>query len=265
MSTNEWKLIKRVLLLVFIAALFPLGAFVYRFLLDTPLLVSAGPTVIPALYTLVPGAETAVPVPTPTNTPMVLVVPNGWTELAVPEQHLAIAVPPRWQQLPVNQQELDASLEVIRKSNPELAAALGARGEELLASGVKLWAFDFDAASLESKFATNLTITRQMLANPVSFDTYVTVNVSQIEQLSSLQGPVTHVRITINNVPAEKVRYKISFQGEDGSSGTSAITQYLIMSRSSAFVLTYATLADELERYAAEFDQSAETFRVLGP
>ncbi len=265
MTSYEWSLVKRLALVVLIAALFPIGALVYRvFFGDTGLTAAGAIPTPPVIYTLAPSAATDVPLVTPSPSAIVLVVPSGWTELTVPEENFAIAIPPRWQRLPVNPQELDASLKVISQSNPELANALGARGQELMASGVKLWAFDFDPASLQSKFATNLTVTRQSLSEPVSLDTYTTVNVTQIQQLTSRQGAIDQERVTLGNLPAERIRYNLSFQASDGTQGASAITQYLILSDNDAFVLTYATLLDQLDKYKTTFDQSAASFRAIG-
>ncbi|MGB8645539.1 MAG: hypothetical protein WCF84_09895 [Anaerolineae bacterium] len=263
MTSYEWSLVKRLGLVVLIAALFPIGALVYRLVWGDTGLTTATTVPTPAVYTLAPVPTTVIPLTTPSPSAVILVIPSGWNELTVPEENFAIAIPPRWQRLPVNPQELDASLKVIRQSNPELANALGARGQELMASGVKLWAFDFDPISLQSKFATNLTVTRQTVVDQVSLDTYVNINVSQIEQLTSKQGTVDHERLTLGDLPAERVRYNISFQASDGSTGTSAITQYLMIYQDNAFVLTYATLLDQQDKYKSIFDQSAASFRAV--
>ncbi len=264
MTSSEWKLVKRMALLVVVVALFPIGALVYRFWSDSVALSADVAASTPVIYTLVPAVATANPLVTPSPSPIVLVVPSGWQELTVPEESFAIAVPPRWQRLPVTSQELQATLAQIRQSNPELATALGARAQELIAGGVKLWAFDFDASSVQTRLATNLTVTRQTVTSPPSLDTYVAVNVSQLEQLSSLQGDVQHERVSIGALPAERVRYNLNFQASDGSTGVSAITQYLILAGDQAFVLTFATPVELLDKYQGTFDQSAASFRVLG-
>jgi hypothetical protein len=76
---------------------------------------------------------------------------------------------------------------------------------------------------------------------------------------------VSHVRVTLGNLPAEKVRYNLLFQASDGTQMTSAITQYLLLNRADAYVLTFATRVEQLEQYATIFDHSAATFRLLGP
>ena len=263
MTPSEWKIVKRLATFVFIVALFPIGAFVYRFILNPDSADAGSPLAIPALSTLVPGSnEFTFATPAPTS--LVVVVPSGWSEHVVADQNFAISLPTRWQRLPVNPQELEASLQVIRESNPELAAALGTSGQQLIQSGVKFWAFDLDAASLKSKFATNLTVTRQTLPNQVSFDAYALVNLNQVNALSSRQGELTHERIAMANLPAEKIHYNLLFRAGDGSSVTSAISQYLLLNGNDAYVLTYATRLDELTKYAATFDQSALSFRLLG-
>lgn len=263
MTSTEWSLVKRIMLVVLLVALFPIGALVYRVWSGGPVPTPDPAILTPVIYTLVPSAVTPLPLVTSTSTPIVLVVPSGWQELDVVDQNFAIAVPPRWQRLPVNARELDATLGKIRQSNPELATALGARAQELIAGGVKLWAFDMDASTSQSRLATNLTITRQTVS-PVPLDTYVTVNVNQIQQLSSLKGDIEHKRVSLGNLPAERIRYDLSFQASDGTAGVSAITQYLILSVNQAYVLTFATQLEQSDKYQGIFDQSAATFHVIG-
>ncbi len=263
MTSDEWGLIKRLVAIVFLTALFPLGALAYRFLLMPPSPVNLTGSPSPALYTLVPGAsnpQTVTPAP---PTPMVLVVPSGWKEQVVESEHFALALPPRWQRLPVDPTELEGALKSIRDSNPELAAVLGERGKQLVQSGVKFWAFDLTPEALKSKFATNLTITHQTLPNEVSFDAYVLVNVNQINQLSTREGPVIHQRVALANLPAEKIAYSLLYRGSDGGTTISSITQYLALSRTDSFVLTFATSSEQVEQYSSTFDQIAATFRIL--
>lgn len=265
MTNNEWGWVKRVTAILLVAALFPIGAVVYRLLINADTLAIAEPTITPVLYTLVPNSTNMPTLGTPRPTDLVVVVPNGWANYLVEGESFSIAVPSSWQRLPVNPQELDASLEAIRKSNPELATSLGAGAQQLMRSGVKFWAYDPDPASLNSKFATNLTVTRQSMPNEVSFDAYVLVNVNQIEQLSSRQGPVNHERTTLDNLLAEKIRYNLTSQSPDGASITSAITLFLLLDHANAYVLTYATRLEQIDHYASTFDQSASTFRLVAP
>ncbi len=265
MTVNEWSLVKRVSLLVILAALLPIGAFAYRVLFEPATFVPDSATAPPVLYTLVPGAAGDNGVATIPPTPVVLVVPNGWNEFTVSDDNFAIAVPARWQKLPLNPPELEGSLQVIRRSNPDLATALGARAQELLSTGVKFWAFDFDPNSLQSKFGTVLTITHQVQPNASSFDTFVLVNASQIEQLTSRQGPVNHTRVSLGGFPAEKFRYNMTYQPNGDKPVTTAIVQYLLLNGTNAYVLTYATPLDQLDRYTATFDQSSASFRILAP
>jgi hypothetical protein len=265
MTRNEWGLVRRIAAILVVAALFPIGTITYRLFINPATGSDAAATMRPVLFTLVPDSTIPESIATPKPTAVVLVVPNGWTNYPVEDENFSIAVPAAWQRLPVSVQELDASLEAIRQSNPDLAGTLGASAQQLMRSGVKFWAYDTNPDSLKSKFATNLTVTRQTLPNEVSFDAYVLVNVNQIEQLSSRQGAVNHQRVTLSNLLAEKIRYNLTFQSSDGTNITSAITLYLLLNRDNAYVLTYATRLEQINHYAATFDQSAATFRFLAP
>lgn len=260
MTSSETRFLKRLIIFLVIAALCPLGAFAYRIALNVAPEMVPGPAPI---YTLVPavgGFTLATPIPTS----VVVVVPNGWSEYAMPENGFAISVPTAWQRLPVKMQELDAALGTIRQTNPELGNALGENAQTLLANGVKFWAFDVNAANNQIPFATNLTVTRQALPNPVSFDTFVSINLSQLNALTTRNSDIVNERTSLAGQPAERVRYLLTFDREEGEPVTAAITQYLVVNERGAFVLTYATRTDLNEQYRPIFEQSASSLRFIG-
>lgn len=260
MTSSETRFLKRLIFFLIIAALCPLGAFAYR------LGLNVAPELVPApapIYTLVPAVgELGLATPVPTS--VVVIVPNGWSEYAMPENGFAISVPTAWQRLPVKTQELDAALGTIRQTNPDLANALGENAQALLANGVKFWAFDVSADNNQAPFATNLTVTRQPLPNPVSFDTFVALNLSQLNSLRTRNSEIVNERTSLAGQPAERVRYLLTFERDEGDPVTAAITQYLVLNERGAFVLTYATRTDLTDQYRPIFDQSANSLRFIG-
>lgn len=260
MTSSETRFLKRLIIFLIIAALCPLGAFAYRIALNVAPDMVPGPAPI---YTLVPAVgELGLATPVPTS--VVVIVPNGWSEYAMPENGFAISVPTTWQRLPVKLQELDAALGTIRETNPELGNALGENAQTLLANGVKFWAFDVNAQNNQAAFATNLTVTRQALPNPVSFDTFVSINLSQLNALTTRNSDIVNERTSLAGQPAERVRYLLTFNRDEGEPVTAAITQYLVLNDRGAFVLTYATRTDLTEQYRPIFDQSASSLRFIG-
>jgi hypothetical protein len=259
-TSSETRFLQRLIIFLVIAAMCPLGAFVYRFAL------SVAPESVPSpdpIFTLVPvSVDLGLATPAPTS--VVVVVPNGWTEYALPEHGFALSVPTRWQRLAVKPQELEAALEVIRDSNPELANVLGVNSRTLMQNGVRFWAFDLNADPRAPDFVTNVTVTRQQLPSAISFDNFVAINLNQLNALSSRNSEIVHERTSIAGQPSERVRYLLNVSSEDSAPLTTAITQYLVMSEKSAFVLTYATRTDLVERYQAVFDQSAQSLRFMG-
>lgn len=238
----------------------PLAAFGYRALLIVAPQSVPGPEPI---FTLVPVVgDLGLTTPAPTS--VIVVVPNGWSEYAVPENGFALSVPTTWQRLPVKQQELDAALQTVRASNPELANALGENAPTLFANGVKFWAFDLNPASQQGEFATNVTVTRQALPNAVSFETFVTINLNQLNALATRNSDIVNDRTSLAGQPAERVRYLLRLERENQEPLTAAITQYLVLNGRNAFVLTYATRTDLVETYRATFEQSAASLRFMG-
>jgi hypothetical protein len=260
MSSSETRFLRRLILFLVIVALCPLCAFAYRIALNIAPDAVPGPAPI---FTLVPSVgDLGLATPVPTS--MVVVVPNGWNEYAVPESGFALSVPTTWQRLPVQSQELAAALETIRQSNPELAQQLGDNAQALFSSGVKFWAFDLGANSQQTGFATNVTVTRQTLPNPVSLDTFVSINLNQLNALTTRNSDVVTDQITLAGQPAERMRYLLALNADPNAALTVAITQYLVLDGRNAYVITYATRTDASDKYSAIFEQSAASLRFIG-
>jgi hypothetical protein len=259
-TNTESRFLQRLIIFLVIAALCPLGAFAYRFAL------TAAPDAVPnpaPIFTLVPAVgDMGIATPVPTS--VVVVVPNGWREYQMPTEGFALSVPISWQQLPVKSQELEATLQTIRESNPELADTLGANASALLQNGVKFWAFDLNPETQQAGFATNVTLTRQQLPNPVSFDAFVSINLNQLNELKTRNSEIVNERTLIGGQPAQRVRYLLTLNRDSDAPITAAITQYLVLNGRNAFVLTYATRTDLAAKYQSTFDQSASSLRFTG-
>lgn len=260
MTSSETRFLQRLIIFLVLAALCPLGAFAYRVALNVAPDVVPGPEPI---FTLVPAVGN-LGLSTPVPTSVIVVVPNGWTEYTMPENGFALSVPTTWQRMPVQNQELQAALDTIRQSNPELAQALGQNAPTLIANGVKFWAFDLNPTTQQAGFATNVTMTRQTLPNTVSFDTFVSINLNQLNALTTRNSNIVNERITLAGQPADRVRYLVTLNRESDSPLTAAITQYLVLNGKDAYVLTYATRTDLSDTYRSVFDQSAASLRFIG-
>lgn len=260
MTSGETRFLQRLIIFLVIAALCPLGAFAYR------MAQNVAPGSVPGvepIFTLVPAVgDMGLATPVPTS--VIVVVPNGWNEYAVPEAAFALSVPTAWQRLPIRADELDAALAEVHQSNPELAAALGANAPNLFRNGVKFWAFDLTPANQRADFATNVTVTRQALPSSVSFDSFVAVNLNQLNSLTTRNSEIVNERTTIGGQPAERLRYLLTLDNGDSTPIPAAITQYLVLNGRNAYVLTYAARTDLLDTYRSIFDQSAASMRFIG-
>jgi hypothetical protein len=259
-TRNESRFIKRLILFLIVAALCPLLAFAYRFALNVAPQSVPGPEPI---FTLVPAIGD-VGFATPAPTSVVVVVPNGWSEYQDTDNGFAISVPTTWQRLPVKPAELTAALATVRQTDPELADTLGANGQNFMQNGVKFWAFDLSAETQQAGFATNVTVTRQTLPNAVSFDSFVAINLNQLNALTTRNSDIINDRVSIAGLPAERVRYLLALNQEAGAPITAAMTQYLVLNGAHAYVLTYATRTDSIQTYQLLFDQSAASLRFIG-
>jgi hypothetical protein len=64
--------------------------------------------------------------------------------------------------------------------------------------------------------------------------------------------------------PAERVRYLVTLTNDNEAPLIASITQYLVLNGRSAYVITYATRTDLIEKYNAVFEQSASSLRFIG-
>ncbi len=138
MTKEEWRIVKILMTLVFLAALLPASAFVSRLFFEQDLTLEG-------LARLVTPAEAT---PASTEVPTVTVIGETeaahgelkWSQYAVSDQSFAISIPETWQRLPMNPRDLGIVLDSVRAQNAEIANALGANAQNLMQSGIRFWA-----------------------------------------------------------------------------------------------------------------------------
>ncbi len=216
--------------------------------------------VIAALAAACGGAATPVPA-SPTAAPTPTLDP-AWTLHESEADGFAIALPTEWRPIELDAKTLDASLEAAVGQSPELKFMLEGQARNLIASGVKFFAFDLGAESIESGMTTNVNIIKIPLGAEVALDFYVDLNLGQLEGLSSVEKPVLHKRVKVMAGDAEQLRYGMTVNTPNGNL-TLALTQYLVIVGEDAYVITLTTSADQAEGYSAVFEQIGQSFRVM--
>ncbi len=226
-------------------------------LIITALLLTAcpGPKPTPAVTT-VPRTPTAtVPVkpsvlpPTPT--------PDGWAQRET--ALLTLSLPKTWEVLEVGQGDLKALFADFQKRKPDLAKAIGSADA---LQGVALWAFNRPPGA-SAAFVDNLNIRRVPLEGqqPAGVQAVVDQVVAQYRQLNFTIG-ATKADLKIGGQNAASIAYSFPLAGADGKQLTVEGRQYLVLTATDLWVLSYTLGPGQAPALAAVVEQSAQSFRV---
>lgn len=223
--------------------------------------------------------STATPTPTPSSSPtsaptatpipgaapmITSTLDSGWVLHTLPESGFEIALPPSWQPLALSAEALEIILDVFSEQNPEMGSLLSSDAvRALIASGVKLYGFDLSAEVLEQGAPVSMNVIQTELPLNVPFDSYVSINLAQIETLAGPNAQIEHRRLTISGREAEEITYQYEMIGFAGQNVAGSIVQYLLLDDSTAYVITMiAPLALE-DTYISVFQEIGQTFRLL--
>jgi hypothetical protein len=185
-------------------------------------------------------------------------LPSGWTLQDVKTEGFSVGLPPNWTSLPTT--SVDQAMKTLQRENPELARLVGPQLGSSLSSLMKLLAFDGTSPTLQRNFATNLNIIVAPAESSTSFEEFVSASEAQLRAVSSVSN-VTSERHALPVGPSAIVRSELTLNTGAGSQ-KAAITQYLVLGRDKAYILSFTTLPDALDTYAPVFEQIAQTFRV---
>lgn len=206
-------------------------------------------TVLSVTPTNVLSTPTAKPVPT-------VKLDTGWKYYDNSEG-FRLALPPKWDQLPVAQKGFQATMDTLKKNNPDLANALGSQSSQLLSSGFKF--FGFDLGQKNPKFLTNVNILIEPLTVAIPLDTYVDLSLAQLEKVQSVSKPVNHRRVQLAVGDAEELTYHLKINSAQGNLTTMTM-QYLVVREYNAYIITFTTTDDQANNYTTTFQKIAQTF-----
>ncbi len=179
----------------------------------------------------------------------------GWKTHRVASADFQIALPETWLDLRRQRQRL---LDLIAKE-PSLAPYVGAltQSNNLL----RFLAGDFETSSLAHGFLTNVNV----LSQPAPGTTAAALGTQTAAALRSLPivvGPVDQTSVRLPAGPSTRLGFTERIT-VGGRTSTVAVTQYLLVERGSAWVITYSTLPSLRARYAQVFARSAASFRLV--
>ena len=175
---------------------------------------------------------------------------------AVPGIGFSIGVPAGWQAIDYRQVAKSDAFERLTKENPSLAQLLRAIRDPN--SGVRFFAAD---PRTTNGFATNINLVVEKIPDGITAKLYAESATRQLVTLSNVIRPVRSRSIQLPAGPAARLRYGIRFS-VGGRQVVVAITQYLLVRRTQAFVTTYTTLPALSARLAPVFEASARSIRL---
>ena len=212
---------------------------------------------------LTPAATAALRTASPAPTPSGLVRPrpldSGWTRLEVPSEAFSLDVPPTWRSIDVDPARLETSVAAAARDDPALKDLFPPDTlRQLLAAGLKLFAFDADPARAGPGGVADLNVLKQSPGASKGLDARTQESVTLVESTLSVQAIVDRVALG-GGLPASRIRYDRVLQTPAGARDLT-VQQYFAVQGANEWLLTftlpraaYAAYADELDRIAKSF------------
>jgi hypothetical protein len=191
----------------------------------------------------------------PTGNALAADLPSGWKPYTIGE--LQVGLPGNWQTLPLGKTELQTLTKQVAKNNPDFAKLL----QQLIDSGqYKLLKF----------FAIDLAKSQNVNALITSTGVHLTPKqiVPVIEQqlkksLNNLTIVSTDDSITLNDLPAGRIEYTLTLNGETGKSQELTSVQYYLPIGTDIYVFTIT--GSSQKGFIALADQIASTIQTAKP
>lgn len=234
------------------------------------------PTLTPVALVRLP-TSTATPIPPPEVTYTSVFAPRptvyhptvtprsldaGWKFIEVTSEGYGVALPPNWDKIDFDPDRLAAMLKSLNDKNPQFASALSSQSEQLIALNVKFFAFDLSSEALSSGFVTNVNILRDSLTFNVPLDTYVQLNVQNLQKAPAVSKTLTHKRVTLASGDAELIQYQLTLTTSQGKT-TASTTQYLMIHSGAGYIITFTTRPDKEKTYAPISQKIAQSLQWL--
>lgn len=165
----------------------------------------------------------------------------------------SIGVPSDWRVVSADEALDDEVLDSIRENDPELAPVIEQIGTE--DSPIKLFAL---APEPDEGFTTNLNVVViEDVPSGTTREDYFAASARQVEDLA--ESEVEQERVDLPAGEAFVLRYEHSL---GGATQPLAALQYVLFENEVGYTLTYTALASAAERHTAEFERSAQSFRI---
>ena len=188
-----------------------------------------------------------------TSTPDSL--PNDWIEHE--DQSIRISLPRDWQVVDLTSSNVQLAFADLKQKHPQMADIIGSPDVMLSAT---LWALGPAGNAL----ADNLNIRRAPLGAERITDMQGQVLDLLLKQLSvaGFTELSSDASLRIDGLPAARISYTLPLSTEDEAAPTIRGHQYLVLSDSDLWLLSYSTTPEREAEMAPIFEQSARSFQL---
>jgi len=187
-------------------------------------------------------------------------VAAGWELSTLVGEGVALSLPPGWKAFDLDKDVLQKTMQELRQANPGIAEMLSGQTIAMASHGVKFFAMDMNAPSLNAGFATNLHIIHQTSTALGDLDTAMSEAIAEAEQQlgDALDGPVLRGKITSGSGHTlGRLNYDFYMNGPGGGTLPLSVSQYITSAGGDVYIITCTTLMDYRADYASTFEAIA--------
>jgi hypothetical protein len=171
----------------------------------------------------------------------------------------SLELPSSWADESKDRMRLIREVRRLAGDEPQLAALM----DNLLAVretnlAVKMIAFDLAPSSLGAGFATNLNVVAERTALPLA--AWRQEALKQLMKVDFVVQPIWWRTVKLPAGKAVRLTYRARFK-VGGKRLETAMTQYALVNRGAAIILTYTTLPKLAKSYRATFERSARSLK----
>ena len=191
-------------------------------------------------------------------------MPAGFKSYTNQEAGFTIALPSDWNAIPFDSETLNAGMDKLRESQPELVQAIDPQVRSLIQSGViKFFAGKpADGTAIRGNLLVSMNIARQPIPASVTIDQFMEASIKTLKALPQSAGAITPEPVTLPAGDARRIQYSLNLNGPDGTPITVTITQYMLVYDSAAYILSFQAEKETAQQQAATFEQIAQSFEI---
>jgi hypothetical protein len=187
---------------------------------------------------------------------------GGTGTVSVPDVGLTLTLPDGWQAVPLTADGLAAILDTLPPGS-QVAEILGQQGGSLALAGVRLWAFDVDAAQRGDPFAANLNVIAQPAPAGLTIDLLGSLAEVQLQALEGTSD-VEVESIDLPAGPAVRATYRLQQALADGTTADVVGRQYYLVGGERLLILTCSGATTDAAALEATFDATARSIDLDG-